>query len=83
MNGQTFSPKSRKQGKPSAARQHLNYCGQESKKQNLQFIISDTPVNLKQGQGNKSKVYESVDPKQGYATHFLTKSISSALSFQK
>ena len=44
--------------------QHLNYGGQESKKQ-FAVYDSDTPVTLKQSQGHQ-KWYELVDPKQGY-----------------
>ena len=44
--------------------QCLNYSGQESKNNNLQFV-SDTPVTLKQYQDQQT-CYESVNPKQGH-----------------
>ena len=44
--------------------QHLNYGGQESKKQ-FAVYDSDTSLILNQGQGHQTW-YELVDPKQGY-----------------
>ena len=43
--------------------QHLNYGGQESKKQ-FAVYDSDTPVTLKQGRGHQTW-YKLVDHKQG------------------
>ena len=43
---------------------HLNYSGQESKKQ-LAVYDSDTSVTLKYSQGHQTW-YELLDPKQGY-----------------
>ena len=41
----------------------FNYRGQESKTQNLQVYLFDTPVTLKQNQGHE--IYNgNVDPKQ-------------------
>ena len=44
--------------------QHLNYSGQESKKQ-FAVYDSDTPVTLKQSQGHQS-CKENVDTLEGY-----------------
>ena len=44
--------------------QHVNYCGQESKKQFAVYDF-DKPVTLKQGQGHQT-LYALVDPKQSY-----------------
>ena len=43
---------------------HLNYSGQESKKQ-FEVYDCDTPVTLKQGQGHQTW-FELVDPEQSY-----------------
>ena len=55
--------------------QHLNYGGQESK-QRFAVHDSDTPVTLKQGQGNQTW-YELVDPKEGYNAQFRKSCLNS------